>query len=1420
MANSNVNLKALGLNFQPNQLDVAPGSMVEADNVIIRRENVIEKRRGFKLYGDALGTGTDRAKQLFTYQNRIIRHYSNILQVDNGSGTFTNLPGTFVEPEIGIRIKSVVANNNFYFTSDNGIQKISAKNSDFDNATIGLAGGVKAIDVSAKTNYVYLNDTGFLPLESSVAYRVVWGIKDKNNNLILGSPSQRAEVYNESAPFIIRDQIKMLTALDSVASNPGGASINNPIFMQNFALPLSASASDIRTSLINLTTELDNQIYTFNPITITNAVFTLVNQEIVFTVPSVPGGLSVGDTIEVTGVIPIAYNKKYVIKALGLTTITVTESVDPGTYTSGGLIRTIKYGDITQPSEPQIIPNANDYSALQTYLLDIINTLQNEDIANITLSNLTTYITPLGITENSSVDVTVSIPDDVISAGVNQYFYQIYRSQTATATGVTVLSDLVPNDEMKLAYEGFPTQTELTAKTLTVNDNTPDLFLGAYLYTNQTTGEGILQSNEPPPLAVDINKFKNVIFYANTKLKQKKLLNLLGVSKIIDDYNASLNPSITIAFDGFQDTYYFVLGLKETTTIAATSGALLGGTYFPLNSANDKNQYYLWYQTGGDVDPAIPNKIGVQININVLDTANQIAQKTLNAIKTLPQDFTASLVTNTITVVNVDFGASTDATAGTTGFTVNVTQQGQGEDALNKKILLSSSASSSEAIADTALSLINVVNKTTGGEIYGFYLSGATDVPGKILFEGRNTGVSTFYLQASSSNVGTSFNPDISPINSGTISLTNPMQITTASHGLNTGDFVVLSGSNSPSEVNGYWVVTKVNNNVFTINFDATVFAPGSYSVKWSLSNDTESSDNEEKINRVYYSKLNQPEAVPIVNYFDVGASDKAILRIMPLRDSLFVFKEDGTFRISGELSPFSLGLFDSSTDIIAPDSLAIASNVIYFWTPQGISTMTEAGANIASRSIDTQILKIQNKNNYPNFKSATFGVGYESDSSYLVWTVNKPTDQYATICYRYCYLTDTWTTYSIGATCAVRKEDQDKLYIGAEDANYISEERKNFDRTDYADREYDNVLTIGSYYSNKLVLPSVTDIKVGDVITQTQKVTIYEYNMLLKKIDNDPGIITKNFYSTLNLSAGINIRTALIDLANKLDISGLAFTNYYSTISSKSGTITSQTTGANTQITSTAHGLVNGRIIVISGSTSNPSINGKYAVTVIDANTFSIPVFIKNPTSAGSWITDDENYDDVSACYNAIINKMNSDVTLNYSNYMLNNDITIQEAIVESINKITKTITLNLTLDFIVGPLVNYRGITSTIVYSPITFGDVLQWKQIYQATVMFENKIFTKAQVGFSNDLFPQFSLVDFKGDGNGIFGYGEFGSGFFGGGSHSAPYRTYVPREIQRCRAINLSLTHEIAREEVKVTGVSLTGRTGLSERAYRG
>lgn len=1515
-------LTAKGLNLSPNQLTVEPGSLIEASNVIIRRDDVIEPRRGYKLYGQSFGSINDTLKQQFVYRERLLRHYNDILEFQNGlnndgSVHFDEFDGSYLETETGLRIKSIEANGNFYFTTSEGIKKISAKfGTDLTSAPgfITQAGGIKAIDMDARIDFILGNQTGFMPQDSTVAYRHIWAYFDANNNLIRGTPSQRAEVYFSLETALIRDFNNLLLALDNIDQT--GSLITDGNYVFTLGLDITDSASDVRTNAISLAAKLDNDIE------ITEGAVNTATAEVTSTTvltlvfnTSVATYIQTGDQLALSGFTSgglTQLNGRF-FDVTNVTTTTVTATVvgaalsnQAPTADTGGVVKRNKYTLITQPVTIDTPPTNDQLVSLQDYISEIMIELQAEPTGIISAPLQSEFIIVLDVTTSTNTIVTVSIPEGITP----DYFLQVFRSSISQATGVTVLSDLIANDEMQLVYETFPTATELAAGELSFTDLTPDAFRGANLYTNESTGEGAAQANDLPPFAKDINTFKNVTFYANTRTRHRKLLSILGVVNMLVDYNLGLNtktfvsgdvdtssdfimitahgfiegqsirftnptpsnlpggiiqgqtyyilnadtnsfqitldkdttipvdltsggtgthtvlnilPSITIVSDGISQTYYFIKGVQEVTqvvTVADVAGSL-DGTYWYINSANDVTQYYVYYQLIGasNSDPLIPGKTAIPVHYFTGSTATAIAEKTRDTLNSLfPNDFTATSTTNVLVITNTNFGYTTDATDQTSGFTIAEAVVGKGENASLNEILLSDNASPAIAVDETSRSLIRVLNANSNGIVYGYYLSTANTVPGRIFLEARVLSTIPFYIVGADETVGQSFSPNVTPENNAlSISAANPTVITTKSaHGFTSGNTVIITNSNSTPSIDGSHQIIVLSATTFSIPVNVTV--AGNFATI-SSSDFAEASENEEKANRIYFSKPNQPEAVPLVNFFDVGAQEQEIMRIFPLRDSLFTFKSDGLYRVSGEAAPFNLALFDGTCKLIAPDSLGAESNLIYGWEARGVVTVSESGVSEPiSRPIDTAILRLAT---YPNFRTSTFGIGYQSDNSYLAWTVTNINDEIATICYRFSSLTGTWTTFDKTNTCGLINDNDGLMYLGAGDTNFTEQERKNFTRYDYADREISFELNDNYYFDDQLVFTNVEDFEEGDVLIQEQTLSVYGYNNLLRHLDNDPSITTSDYLSTLEAFGGNNLRNKLIDLTQKLDTDpGVADSDYEFTIENKTGSITAISVADPTIITSTSHELFTGRIINIAGSNSVPSVNGNYEVTVLDANRFTIDFNVTTAGTAGTWSTVNEDFQDLKASFNKVVVKLNLDTSLSFSNYELIVNDTVQEAVVLSVNRLAKKVKLNLTLDYIVGDMLLFKAIDSDIMYCPNSVGDPMGFKQFRQSTLMFENKAFTNAVMRFSSDLLPAFNNVPFNGDGNGIFGHNNFGEGFFGGGSHAAPFRTYIPRNVQRCRFLTVAFQHKIAREFYAIYGLSLSYETyAMPERAYK-
>ena len=113
----------------------------------------------------------------------------------------------------------------------------------------------------------------------------------------------------------------------------------------------------------------------------------------------------------------------------------------------------------------------------------------------------------------------------------------------------------------------------------------------------------------------------------------------------------------------------------------------------------------------------------------------------------------------------------------------------------------------------------------------------------------------------------------------------------------------------------------------------------------------------------------------------------------------------------------------------------------------------------------------MENEKYISSIKTATWGVGYESDNSYTVYTTGAIEDQYATIGYRFSNLTNTWTTIDKSSLCGLNKSIDDLLYLGPGDINFIERERKTFSRYDYADRELDFSINTNTVFGSVIIV-------------------------------------------------------------------------------------------------------------------------------------------------------------------------------------------------------------------------------------------------------------------------------------------------------------------------------------------------------------
>lgn len=122
-----------------------------------------------------------------------------------------------------------------------------------------------------------------------------------------------------------------------------------------------------------------------------------------------------------------------------------------------------------------------------------------------------------------------------------------------------------------------------------------------------------------------------------------------------------------------------VAGTAEVTDITAVADVAgsLNSTFFNLFSAKNATGYYVWFDNGGGVDPAVPGKTGVHVVYSNNATANTIAGLVRTALTGNP-NFTITGATSHIIVTNTATGATTNASNGTAspGFSYSVTTSG------------------------------------------------------------------------------------------------------------------------------------------------------------------------------------------------------------------------------------------------------------------------------------------------------------------------------------------------------------------------------------------------------------------------------------------------------------------------------------------------------------------------------------------------------------------------------------------------------------------------------------------------------------------------------------------------------------------------------------------------------------------------
>jgi hypothetical protein len=223
-------------------------------------------------------------------------------------------------------------------------------------------------------------------------------------------------------------------------------------------------------------------------------------------------------------------------------------------------------------------------------------------------------------------------------------------------------------------------------------------------------------------------------------------------------------------------------------------------------------------------------------------------------------------------------------------------------------------------------------------------------------------------------------------------------------------------------------------------------------------------SDNERRVDYVYYSLPGEPEAVSAASYIPVGTSGKAIRRIVPQRDRLLVFKDEGTYAVYGDF-PFQVSLIDDTVAILAPDSATAIGSTVIVLTEDGIMAVTDGGIQMISKVIDSTLKPYWAAPYRDTTATGAFGVAYESEKVFALFmpALSGTAASYTARAYVLGMETDSWTTWSFSAPRLCGRVDPftDTAYYGLTDAPWLVKDKNTSSASDYSDYDAGIVSTV-----------------------------------------------------------------------------------------------------------------------------------------------------------------------------------------------------------------------------------------------------------------------------------------------------------------------------------------------------------------------
>ena len=185
---------------------------------------------------------------------------------------------------------------------------------------------------------------------------------------------------------------------------------------------------------------------------------------------------------------------------------------------------------------------------------------------------------------------------------------------------------------------------------------------------------------------------------------------------------------------------------------------------------------------------------------------------------------------------------------------------------------------------------------------------------------------------------------------------------------------------------------------------------------------------------RLMWSAYEEPEAVPLHHFADVGDESAAILRILPTTDALWIVKEDGVYRLTGRsvTEGWRIDARYPTLRPLGPRACCVHDDQVCLWTEQGLVALSDVGiSNLSEGPIGATLRSAQNAHAAiaPSAVN-TFLRSNDGDHELLLGIATAGGAAHATDLYVYNSRTQAWVRWGIEAFDALEHPDSGKLLI------------------------------------------------------------------------------------------------------------------------------------------------------------------------------------------------------------------------------------------------------------------------------------------------------------------------------------------------------------------------------------------------------